>query len=105
MQPHAVEPLLDDVIGLVTASLNQLRADLALPAIPAIGAATPILGDGSDLDSMAVVHLIVEVEGRLNNRYGRDWILADERALSRRRSPFRTVGELAAFILETTPSA
>lgn len=96
---------LDDLHALVAAALVRLRDDLALPALPAVEAATPILGDGSDLDSMAVVHLIVEVEGRLNERYGLDWILADERALSRRRSPFRTVGDLAAFIQETTPAA
>lgn len=88
---------------LIAASLTQLREDLALPQLPEIDASTPILGSGSDLDSMAVVHLIVELEGRLEEAFGKNWILADERALSRKRSPFRSVADLAEFIIETTP--
>jgi acyl carrier protein len=91
--------------ALVAASLADLRKDLALPELPEITPQTAILGGGSDLDSMAVVHLITELEGRLEERYRRNWILADERALSRRRSPFRTVGDLCTFIVETTPEA
>ncbi len=90
---------------LVQQSLAALREDLALPPLEDPGPDTPVLGGGSDLDSMAVVHLIVDLEGRLQETYGRNWILADERALSRSRSPFRTVGDLVRFIIETTPQS
>jgi acyl carrier protein len=92
-----------EVEELILASLVQLREDLALPPLADSRADTPILGGGSGLDSMAVVHLIVDLEARLQQAYGRNWILADERALSRSRSPFRTVGDLARFIVQTTP--
>lgn len=94
---------LEAVQALVVASLGELRQDLGLPPLENMGAQTPILGGESDLDSMAVVHLIVELEARLEADYGKNWILADERALSRKRSPFRSVGELSAFIVEMTP--
>lgn len=98
-------PAADDIARLIAASLSDLRKDLALPEVNGIGRETPLLGGESDLDSMAVVHLIADLEGRLHAAYGRNWILADERALSRSRSPFRTVGDLTAFIVETTPDA
>jgi acyl carrier protein len=98
-----MKPETADLQGLVADSLAELRKDLALPELDGVSSDTDLLGGDSDLDSMAVVHLIADIEGRLAERYGRDWILADERALSRRRSPFRTVGDLCAFIIETTP--
>ena len=94
-----------EVETLIRASLVQLREDLALPALEGTGPATALLGGASDLDSMAVVHLIVDLEARLQQAYGRNWILADERALSRHRSPFRTIGDLADYIVSTTPEA
>lgn len=90
---------------LIASSLAQLRADLGLPELASVDSSTAVLGGDSDMDSMAVVHLIVDLEGQLQETYGKNWILADERALSRRRSPFRTVGDLAAFIVETTPES
>ena len=94
-----------EVQSLIADSLRQLRADLALPELAEVGPATSLMGEGSDLDSMAIVHLIVDLEGRLQETFGKNWILADERALSRHRSPFRTIGDLSDFIVETTPEA
>ena len=83
----------------------QLREDLALPVLDKFSPETTLLGAGSDLDSMAIVHLIADLEGRLFDAYNLTWILADERALSRTRSPFRTVSDLTSFIIETIPEA
>ena len=96
---------IQSIEALISGCLVQLREDLSLPVLNAIQRETPLLGEGSDLDSMAIVHLIVDLEGRLLDSYGKNWILADERALSRKRSPFRTVGNLTEFIIETTPES
>ena len=96
-------PARESVEAEIAACLHQLRADLELPPLEEVTAATPLLGSGSDLDSMALVHLIADLEGRLEERFQLSWILADERALSRRRSPFRTIGSLRDFIIETMP--
>jgi acyl carrier protein len=98
MKPEAAE-----VHAVVKAAIVDLRADLDLPAFGEFGEEQVLMGGESDFDSMALVHLIADLEGRLREQFGLDWILADERALSRRRSPFRTVGSLCEFILETTP--
>ncbi|MGC9451322.1 MAG: hypothetical protein ACP5I4_07740 [Oceanipulchritudo sp.] len=99
-----MSPQTQDIENLIGESLRQLRSDLALPELEKVDASTPLLGEGSDLDSMAIVHLIVDIEGRLQKSYGKNWILADERALSRKRSPFRSIGDLGRFIIETEPA-
>ena len=100
-----MKPQDSDIQAMILECLAALRQDLGLPMLDQPSAATPLLGAGSDLDSMAVVHLIVDLESRLQEAYGRNWILADERALSRSRSPFRSVGDLSSFIIESTPEA
>ncbi len=62
----------------------------------------PLLGPGSTLDSMGLVTLIVDVEQRLADEYDVSVTLASENAMSRRQSPFRTVGALADYISELT---
>ena len=100
-----MNPPLMEIESLVTSSLVQLRKDLNLPDLETISAETCLFGEGSDLDSMGIVHLIVDVEARLHQAYGASWILADERALSRNRSPFRTIGSLCQYIQSSTPAA
>jgi acyl carrier protein len=59
-----------------------------------------LLGPGSALDSLGLVTLIVDVEQRLADEYDVSITLASENAMSRRQSPFRTVGTLADYITE-----
>jgi len=96
-------PTRQSVEEVIAACLHQLRDDLDLPPLEKVTPETPLLGSGSDLDSMALVHFVADLEERLRCAFGKDWILADERALSRSRSPFRTVGDLVAFIEESAP--
>jgi hypothetical protein len=93
----------DRVAALVADCLRDLRADLNLPPLPALGPDTVLFGAGGALDSMGLVHFLAELELRLHESFGGDWLLADERAMSRRSSPFRTVGSLCEFIAESAP--
>ena len=61
---------------------------------------TVIFGRDGKLDSLGVVHFIVAVEDRLRDDLGVSITLADERAMSRKSSPFRSVSTLAAYIAE-----
>jgi acyl carrier protein len=58
---------------------------------------TRLFGEGGLLDSLALVSLIVAVEQAIADRYGKDVSLADEKALSQRHSPYRTIETLAAY--------
>jgi acyl carrier protein len=57
-----------------------------------------LYGSGSPLDSLALVRFIVEIETAVEERFGVPVVLADDRALSQKQSPFRTIGSLAAYI-------
>ena len=59
-----------------------------------------LLGEASTLDSMGLVNLIVLVEEKVQDHQGLAVSLVDERAMSREKSPFRTVGSLAGYVEE-----
>jgi acyl carrier protein len=58
-----------------------------------------IFGGSSALDSLGLVALLTEIEERLADR-GVRVTIADERAMSRTRSPFRDVPALTAYLQE-----
>lgn len=64
------------------------------------GPDTLLFGSGGSLDSMALVHIVVEVEEEVENKYGVQLVLADEKAVSRKLSPFLSVRRFAAYIEE-----
>lgn len=65
---------------------------------------TPLFGEAGVLDSVGLVSLVVAVEERLADELGIDVALADERALSQRNSPYRTVASLAAYAADLVPA-
>lgn len=85
--------------------VQQLGEELDSDELREADAETRLMGDKSPLDSIALVSLIAEVEARVSETFGRDIILADERAMSSMRSPFRRVGVLAAYVQELLDEA
>lgn len=83
---------------------------LVLSAMPdsARGEANPALfGRGGCFDSLGLVNFLADLEYLLAQQYERELVLASERAMSLRRSPFRDVDSLVAYIGEllTEPRA
>jgi len=65
-----------------------------------------LLGAGGAVDSLGLVRLIMAVEQQVQDDFSTPVSLTDERAMSERNSPFRTVGSLIDFIsqrLKETP--
>ncbi len=59
---------------------------------------TKLLGRESKLDSLGLVNLIVIVEEKVSDILNIELTLADERAMSQKHSPFRSVQTLADYI-------
>ena len=59
---------------------------------------TLLLGDGGAVDSLGLVRLIMTVERQLEDDLGTPVSLTDEKAMSQRNSPFRSVGALVAYV-------
>ena len=60
--------------------------------------ATRLYGDKGILDSLGLVSLVVAVERQIQNDFGKKIILANERAMSQKKSPFRDVRNMAEYI-------
>jgi acyl carrier protein len=88
MTPQAIQSLIVESAHLIAPQ----------HAKGSIHAQTTLFGKDGILDSMALVQLVVEVEQRLQSDHRVDLSLTDERAMSRAKSPFRTVASLTAYI-------
>ena len=64
-----------------------------------------LLGSSSAFDSMSLVMLIMDAEGAILDRTDIDISLVTEEAMSRSKSPFRTVETLAEYIGELLDSS
>src|SRR4051812_28514853 len=61
---------------------------------------TSLFGHGANLDSFELVGLVLTVESKIAEELGVVVTLADEKAMSQRSSPFRTVGTMADYIVK-----
>ena len=59
-----------------------------------------LFGSEGSLDSFGLVNLIVMIEESVNDKFECSITLADEKAMSLKRSPFRTVDSLANYIID-----
>ena len=74
--------------------INEQRPDEP-PLAKSTG--TVLFGESGTLDSLGLVHFIVAVEQGLEETFGVSLILADEKAMSQKNSPFRSVETLAEY--------
>jgi len=58
---------------------------------------TGLFGANSNLDSLGLVNLIVAIEQNIDDEFGVTISLADEKAMSQKNSPFRTIGTLIDY--------
>lgn len=59
-----------------------------------------IFGGDSPMDSLGLVNFLSDLEYRLSEAFGRELVLASDRAMSRQRSPFRDVPSLTDYVVE-----
>lgn len=51
------------------------------------------------LDSLSLINLVVEIEENVDDQYGAEIMLADDRAMSQSVSPFHSFGTLADYVV------
>ena len=84
-----------DVTRAVLAALTEFNAaeETSVP----VSADTVLLGEGGAVDSLGLVRLVMAVEQKIEDAFGVPVSLTDEKAMSQRNSPFRSVGALAEY--------
>lgn len=87
----------DDLVQTIIAATRELAAEQGIEIDRPLDVNTRLFGEGGLLDSMALVSLVIAVEQTLEEQHDVAVALADEKALSQRSSPYRTIGTLAAY--------
>ncbi len=85
---------------LVFDCINQYQEELDNKIDISEGEQTRLFGGNGQLDSLALVSLIVNIEEAIETELGVSLILADEKAMSRRTSPFSRISNLIDYIEE-----
>ena len=77
---------------------NEFNEELENKIAVEQGLDTPLYGRGGVLDSLGLVSFVIAVEQTVEDELGVNLTLADEKAMSQRYSPFRTIGTLVDYI-------
>ena len=92
----SIENQVDQILFAAIEEINQ-----QLPSNQTIKAekSTMLFGKDGVLDSLTLVNLIVTVEQKLQESMNATITLADERAMSQKNSPFKSVESFANYIV------
>ena len=89
-----------EIEALVLKSVRQLAEDFEITALENPTLNSPLYGESGALDSMALVNLIADIEEAVAESYKANIVLADDKAMSAQRSPFRNVDSLINTLSE-----
>ena len=89
----------DEVIALLLEIAKTSNETLGSQIDISAGEQALLFGPDGGLDSIGLVSFLVDVEEALQRHFALTTTLADERAMSLRRSPFRSIGTLADYIV------
>ncbi len=90
--------MLDKIEKILISCLVELNEELENENLNNITKETKIFGNNGALDSLALVSFITDVEDKISKELGHDIVLADEKAMSQRTSPFRNIETLSLYI-------
>ena len=79
-------------------SIKELNNNLSKDNKLELSKKTILFGKDGKLDSLGLVNLLVIMEQNIEDEFDVCIIIADERAMSQKHSPFRTIGTLADYI-------
>jgi len=85
---------------LVLHALENLNEERGPDDKLVVGPQTRLFGADAELDSLALVSVIVDVEEAVSTASGRTVRLTDDRAMSQEVSPFTDVEALTAYVVE-----
>jgi acyl carrier protein len=94
----------EKISQLVFKSIKKFKDEYDLTIDLSEGEKTRLFGGNGQLDSLGLVSLVVNIEEDIEQELGITLVLADERALSRRTSPFSRIGNLIDYIDELVSS-
>jgi acyl carrier protein len=89
-----------DVLKVIYEAIDELNLDLETDEQIEKSESTSIFGSDSKLDSIGLVNLITIIEEKIEEETDNFISIADERAMSLKSSPFKTIETLKNYISE-----
>lgn len=90
---------IDEIKSVILAALNEILTERGLEAVGDKDG-TQLFGEGSVIDSLDLVTIIVQIEEAIREKDGRSIEVVDENSVINIDSPFRTVDSLAKMVKE-----
>ena len=103
MPESSSTPVLTDeqILDVVLQAMRTTNAARPSTSQLTVASDAALFGPGSPLDSLGLLTLLLDIEEDLQ-RAGCHVQLSDDRAMSQRRSPFRSVSSLVDYIARIT---
>ena len=83
---------------IITDTLKELNEELENEAFLNPNSKTKLYGGNGAMDSLALVSFITDLEEKISDEFDKEIVLADEKAMSAKTSPFRNVESLTLYI-------
>lgn len=90
---------LDDLTQLIIDTTRAIAEEQNLEIVDGLSSETRLFGSKGLMDSLALVSLVIAVEQGIEERFGVNIELADDKALSQKNSPYRSIGTLADYAM------
>jgi hypothetical protein len=87
----------EQVLAFVIDAARNLVAEQGIELTEELNENTRLFGQNGLLDTLALVSLVITVEEGIEQKFGVRVEIADDKALSQKHSPYRTIGTLAAY--------
>jgi hypothetical protein len=95
----------DRIVELVRRTVDQVNEELGDEVKLDRDTETVLYGRGAKIASMTLVSFIVAVEENIRGEFGLSVTLANEKAMSMERSPFKTLGSLIGYVIDVVGEA
>ena len=90
----------NEVFKIIELAVNEINEELDYESLINVSEMTPLFGGDEGVDSLSLVRIITHVEGEIYNRLDKSISLANEKAMSMRNSPYRSVGSLLDYAMQ-----
>lgn len=97
---NSEEEMQEKIEKIIIETLKELNEELENEAFLNPNSKTKLYGVNGAMDSLALVSFIADLEDKISDEFEKDIILADEKAMSAKTSPFRNVESLSSYIKE-----
>lgn len=88
----------EELLEIVIACTRRVIEENNIGDVASIVHNTPLYGKNGILDSLGLVQLIADAEDEIYNKYNKTITIADEKAMSMKFSPFRSIASLTDYI-------